>query len=63
MIDLDIYRQNKFVEELLQPFKVKINNGYSPIKVYISTASQNDNWLLKLYNIYNNTELMEEHTC
>lgn len=59
MIDLDIYRPNQVVEEFLQSLKVRLNKDYSPIKVYISTASPYKHWLEKLYNFYNSTELME----
>lgn len=59
MIDLDIYRPNKEVEEFLQSLKVRFKKDYSPIKVYISTANTSTPWLEKLYNFYNNTELME----
>jgi len=59
MIDLDIYYPNASVEKFLELPKLKLTRDYSPIKVYISTANPYNSWLQKLYNIYNNTELME----
>jgi hypothetical protein len=59
MFDRDIYYTNQNVEEFLESLKLKLRKDYSPIKVYISTASPYNSWLQKLYNIYNNTELME----
>lgn len=59
MIDLDIYCPNRAVEDFLESFKVKLSKDYSPIKVYISTTNPYNSWLQKLYDIYNNTELME----
>lgn len=59
MIDLDIYCPNREVEEFLEYFKVKLKKDYHSIKVYISTSNPYNSWLQKLYNIYNNTELME----
>jgi hypothetical protein len=52
MIDLDIYYPNKAVEEILESLKTKLNKGYSPIKVYISTVDRHDPWLKKLYEFY-----------
>lgn len=60
MIDQDIYFINPRVEELLKVIKAKFKKDYPSTKIYISTANQNSSWLQKLYNIYNNTELMEE---
>ena len=60
MIDFDIYRPNREVEEFLEYLKVKLKNNNPSIKVYISTANPYNNWLQKLYNFYNNTELMED---
>lgn len=59
MIDLDVYYPNEAVEEFLESLKVKLKKDHPSIKVYISTASPYNNWLQKLYNFYNNTELME----
>ena len=59
MIDLDMYNGKPEVEEFLESLKLKLRKDYSPIKVYISTANPYEHWLQKLYNIYNNTELME----
>lgn len=59
MIDLDIYYPNRAVEDFLEPLKTKLSKDYSSTKVYISTANPYNSWLQKLYNIYNNTELME----
>jgi hypothetical protein len=59
MIDRDIYYPNKAVEEFLESLKVKLKKDNPSIKVYISTSNQYNSWLQKLYNIYNNTELME----
>ena len=59
MIDLDIYRPNQVVEEFLQSLKVRLNKDYHTTKIYISTANPYTSWLEKLYNFYNNTELME----
>ena len=58
MIDLDIYYINPEVEELLKPFKLNFRRPHFPMKVYISTTSPYTYWLAKLYNFYNNTELM-----
>lgn len=60
MIDKDIYFTNPYVEELLKQFKAKVKKDYCPIKIYISTASQDNYLFKKLYSFYNNTELMEE---
>lgn len=60
MIDLDIYYPNQTVEDFLDSLKPKFIKDFSPIKVYISTASPYNHWLQKLYTFYNNTELMEE---
>lgn len=60
MIDFDIYRPNREVEEFLEYLKVKLKNNNPSIKVYISTSSPYNNWLQKLYNFYNNTELTED---
>lgn len=57
MIDLDIYLYSPVVEEILH--KVNVNKHYPPVKIYISTASQGNYWLQKLYTFYNNTNLME----
>lgn len=59
MIDRDIYYPNEIVEEFLESLKVKLKKDNHSIKVYISTANPYNSWLQKLYNIYNNTELME----
>lgn len=59
MIDRDVYYTNRSVEDFLESLKTKLSKDYSPIKVYISTANPYNSWLQKLYNIYNNTELME----
>ena len=59
MIDLDIYYPNKTVEDFLQNLKIQLNRDRSTVKVYISTANPHNHWLQKLYNFYNNTELME----
>lgn len=60
MVDLDIYYTNQVVEEFLQLLKVKLNKDYPTTKVYISTANPYNNWLQKLYNFYNNTNLIKE---
>jgi hypothetical protein len=60
MVDRDIYYPNKTVEEILESLNVKLKKDNPSIKVYISTANPYNSWLQKLYNIYNNTELMEE---
>ena len=59
MIDRDLYCTNQLVEEFLESLKVKLKKDNPSIKVYISTANPYNSWLQKLYNIYNNTELME----
>jgi hypothetical protein len=59
MIDRDIYYPNEIVEEFLELLKVKLKKNNPSIKVYISTTNPYNSWLQKLYNIYNNTELME----
>ena len=56
MIDFDIYHTNHVVESFLESLKVKLNKDYTAIKVYISTANSNNNWL---ENLYNSTKLME----
>ena len=60
MIDFDIYNGKLAVEEFLESLKLKLTKDHSHIKVYISTANPYNHWLQKLYNFYNNTELMEE---
>ena len=57
MIDLDIYIQNPEVENFLEQLKSGFKKDNHTIKIYISTASQNDNWLQKLYTIYNEDEV------
>lgn len=59
MIDSDVYCPNRTTEWVLGSLKLKLTKDYSPIKVYISTVNPYNSWLQKLYNIYNNTELME----
>lgn len=59
MFDRDIYYTNQNIEDFLESLHVKRSKDYSPIKVYISTASPHNHWLQKLYNFYNNTDLME----
>jgi hypothetical protein len=59
VIDIDLYNTNQSVEELLESLKLNLRKDYSPIKVYVSTASPYEHWLQKLYNIYNSTNLME----
>lgn len=60
MIYLDIYYLNPYVENFLKSLKVKLKKDYPTAQVYISTANPYNGWLQKLYNFYNNTELMEE---
>lgn len=59
MIDRDVYIPNRTVENFLESLKAKLSKEYSPVKVYISTANPYNHWLRNVYNIYNNTELME----
>ena len=60
MIDLDIYHTNQVVEEFLRLLKVRLNKDYPTTKVYISSANPYNHWSQKLYNFYNNIELMED---
>lgn len=59
MIDLNIYKQNKVTEEFLESLQIKLTKDHPPVKIYISTASQYNNWSQKLYIFYNNTKLTE----
>ena len=53
----DKYYVNPIAEELLQSLKVRLNEEYPTTKVYISTASQDVNWLWELYK--KNKEVQE----
>ena len=60
MIDFDIYVPSQRVENLMQSLRMRIGKDYHTTKVYISTASHNDNWIRKMFN---NTKLTEEEKC
>ena len=53
----DQYYVNPIADELLQSLKVRLNEEYPTTKVYISTASQDINWLWELYK--KNKEVQE----
>ena len=60
MTDWDLYYPNARTEKFLDSLKLMSNKDYPTIKIYVSSASLNDNWLHKIYNFYNNEEVSYE---
>lgn len=53
MIDCDIYYIDRDVEMLINQLRSKLKQDSPSTKVYISTSNPYNNWLKKLYIIYN----------
>ena len=45
MIDYDIYYDKPLVEEFWTTLKVKLQNDYPNINIYISTANPYEHWI------------------